>query len=316
MTSRKKSKYTPPSFQWSFLLPKYWLTWLTMGCLYLISWLPYSIQLGIGKLVGRLLYKVLKSRRNIADRNLELCFPEMPQAERQALVKKNFDNTGMAMLESGMAWWWPDWRVKSMVSIKGAEHVDQALKQGKGVLGLFVHALPMEMVGRIITERWAYSGYYRPHNNALIEWVQYNGRSQGKNELIGKQDVKAFLDALGRGKLCLYLPDHDYGKRRSVFAPFFAVEEAATTTGTELFASHENAVTIPTIINRLDNGRGYQVEFLPPLKDFPDTDSVANAVTVNNWVEQAISANLDQYMWVHRRFKTRPEHAPDSLYKK
>ena len=287
-----------------------------MAFLYSLSWLPYSLQLFLGKLVGRLLYKVMGSRRKVADRNIELCFPEMSAEERHKLVKTNFDNTGIAMFESGMAWWWPNWRVESMVSVKGAEHVNDALAQGKGVLGLFVHALPMEMVGRIISQNWTYSGYYRPHNNALIEWVQYNGRSQGKNELIGKQDVKAFLRALAKGKFCIYLPDQDYGKKRSVFATLFAVKEAASTTGTQLFASHENAVTIPTIIKRLDNGKGYEVEFLPPLKDFPDTDPVTNAVKVNQWVEQSISANVEQYMWVHRRFKTRPDHAPESLYKK
>lgn len=316
MPNKKKSRYTPPTFQWSFFLPKYWLAWLTMGFLYLISWLPYGVQMAIGRAVGRLLMKVMKSRKKVAERNLQLCFPEMSDEERDKLVKRNFENTGCAMLESGMAWWWPNWRVNPKVTIKGREHVDKHIAEGKGVLGLFIHALPMEMLGRAISQHWDYAGYYRPHNNALIEWVQHAGRSQGKNEMIGKQDVKALLSALSRGKFCIYLPDHDYGKKRSVFAPLFAVEEAATTTGTDLFASHKNAVTVPTIIQRLPGNQGYEVEFLPEFKDFPDSDPMKNAVKVNAWVEQAISTNVEQYMWVHRRFKTRPEHSPESLYKK
>lgn len=314
MSANNKPKYTPPVFKWQFFLPKYWLTWLTMSFLYIISWLPYGVQIWLGKQVGRLLHKLMKSRRKIADRNLALCFPDMPDDKRTALVKTNFENTGIAMFESGMAWWWPNWRVKPMMHIKGQEHIEQAMAQGKGVLCLLVHALPLEMVGRVMGQKWTCTGFYRPHNNALIEWVQYNGRSQGHNELIGKQDVKGLLAALKQGKICIYLPDHDYGQKRSVFAPLFAVEDAATTTGTQLFASHQNAITITTKVKRLANGKGYEIEFLPPLKDFPDTDPVTTAVKVNEWVEEAISANLEQYMWVHRRFKTRPEHAPKSLY--
>ena len=316
MANKKKSRYTPPTFQWQFLLPKYWLTWLTVTFLYLLSWLPFRMQMAIGRGVGRLLYKIMKSRRNVADRNLELCFPEMPSQQRADLVVKNFENTGVAMLESGMAWWWPDWRVNPMIKIKGSEHVEKHINQGKGVLGLFTHALPMEMLGRAVSQHWDYAGYYRPHNNPLLEWIQHNGRSQGKNEMIGKQDVKALLSALNRGKFCIYLPDHDYGKKRSVFAPLFAVKEAATTTGTDLFASNKNAVTVPTKIQRLPNGQGYEVEFLPEFKDFPDTDPLKNAVKVNKWVEQSILTNVEQYVWVHRRFKTRPDHAPENLYKK
>ncbi|NVK25634.1 MAG: LpxL/LpxP family Kdo(2)-lipid IV(A) lauroyl/palmitoleoyl acyltransferase [Gammaproteobacteria bacterium] len=312
--TNKKTSFVAPTFQWRFLVPKFWGTWLVIIFLYLLSWLPFRLQLMLGKSLGALLHKLVKSRRKIADKNLQLCFPDMDENQRAQLVKANFENMGFAMLESGIAWWWPSWRLKSMVKFKGTEHIEAAQQQGKGVFLLFTHVLPLEMMVRTLGERWNYAGFYRPHNNALLEWVQYRGRHQGKNPMISKRDVKGLLKALSKGEVCVYLPDHDYGKKRSVFVPFFAVEEAATTTGTEIFASHKNAVTIPTKLQRLPNGQGYEIEFLPPFQDFPTGDSTQNAVIVNRWVEQSILANREQYMWVHRRFKTRPEHAPQSLY--
>ena len=313
-TANKKNKSVIPNFQWRFLTPKYWLTWLVLAFLYLLSWLPFRLQLVLGQAIGLLLHRFLKRRRYIANRNLELCFPDMSESERKAIVRENFKNMGIAMFESGIAWWWPNWRVKPVAKIKGKEHIQSVIDQGKGVLLLFSHVLPLEMMARVVSQQWDYAGFYRPHNNQLLEWVQYRGRHQHKNQMIGKKDVKGLLKSLSKGKISIYLPDHDYGKNRSVFAPLFNIKEAATTTGTEIFASHKNAVTIPTYLKRLPNGQGYEIEFLPPLTDFPSADSVENAKVVNKWVENSILANLEQYMWVHRRFKTRPEHDPKSLY--
>ncbi len=303
-----------PKFQLRLLKPKYWLTWLGVSFLYLLSWLPFTVQLTLGKWLGNLLHALMKRRRYIADKNLALCFPDMSESERAKMVKINFQNTGIAMFESGIAWWWPNWRFKAKFNLIGKEFVDQPTKDGKGVLLLFTHVLPLEVMGRILTDYKPYVGFYRPHNNAVIEWVQYCGRCRNQNLMIGKKDVKQLLKALSDGLTCVYLPDHDYGKNRSVFVPFFAVQEAATTTGTELFAAHKNAVTVPAYIQRLEGTKGYEIEFLPQLSNFPDSNSRANAVKVNNWVEQAVLKNPEQYMWVHRRFKTRPEHDAKSLY--
>ncbi len=284
--------------------------------MYALSWLPYRVQITLGKLIGRLLSTLLKRRKKIAAKNLSLCFPDMPEKEISRLVIKNFENAGIALFESGMAWWWPDWRAQNMCHVKGQEHIDAALAQGKGILLLFTHVYPLEMMSRVLgTTGYPCVGFYRPHNNKLLEWVQYRGRCRCNRYMIGKKDVKGLLKALTKGEVTVYLPDHDYGPKRSVFAPFFAVDKAATTTGTEIFSSHKNAVTIPTKLKRLDNNEGYEVEFLAPLTDYPSGDSLENAKKINAWVEQSVLSNMEQYMWVHRRFKTRPEDEPESLYK-
>lgn len=313
--TESNNAFIAPTFSLSFLHPKFWLTWLTISTLYLLSWLPYKLQLAMGRLIGRLLMKVLKRRKNIAIRNLQLCFPNMSAAEINKLVKINFENAGIALFESGISWWWPSWRAKPICHVKGTEHIDDALQQGKGIFLLFFHILPLEMMARVLGEAgYPCVGFYRPHNNKLLEWVQYRGRCRSNRYMIGKRDVKGLLKALSNGEVTVYLPDHDYGPNRSVFAPFFDVEQAATTTGTEIFARHKNAVTIPTKLKRLPNNGGYEIEFLPALTDYPSEDSLENAKMINKWVEEAVLDNMEQYMWVHRRFKTRPEDAPESLY--
>ncbi|MBU2882852.1 LpxL/LpxP family Kdo(2)-lipid IV(A) lauroyl/palmitoleoyl acyltransferase [Psychrosphaera sp. B3R10] len=315
-TTSVSKKFQAPKFSLSLLAPKFWLTWIGISFLYLLSWLPLTIQFRLGSGIGSLLHKIMKRRRDIALTNLQLCFPNMPEDERKKLVLTNFKNAGIALFESGMSWWWPKWRVQSIVHVKGQQHIDSALAQGKGIFLLFFHVLPLEMMARVLGEKgYPCVGFYRPHNNKVLEWVQYRGRCVSNKYMVGKWDVKGLLKALSKGEVTVYLPDHDYGKKRSVFVPFFDVAQAATTTGTEIFASHKNATTIPTKLKRLPGTQGYEIEFLPPLENYPGDNAEANATLVNQWVEEAVADNMEQYMWVHRRFKTRPNEADPSLYK-
>ena len=133
--------------------------------------------------------------------------------------------------------------------------------------------------------------------------------------MIGKRDVKGLIAALNQGEVCFYLPDQDYGRNRSEFVPFFAVPDAATTTGTLLFANAANCIVLPIVTSRLDGNKGYQVDILPPFTPFPTGDDKADVHRVNQWVEQAVLRHPEQYMWLHRRFKTRPDPSAPSLYK-
>ena len=303
-----------PRFSWRFLLPQYWLVWLGAGLLYLISWLPYRMLMVFGAAFGRLLFKVLKSRQKIARRNLELCFPEMPEAERELLLQRNAEESGKAMLETVIGWWWPDWRIRKLAHIKGYEHIQQALAEGKGVLLLAAHFLHLEAACRVFGLTHPSVGFYRPNNNPLWDYLQYHGRARSNKYMIGKRDVKGLIQALNEQEVCFYLPDQDYGRNRAEFVPFFAVAETATTTGTLLFANAANCVVIPVITSRLADYQGYQIEILPPFQDFPSGDDKLDVTRVNQWVEQAVLCHPEQYMWLHRRFKTRPDPAAASLY--
>lgn len=290
------------------------MTWLGLALVFIINQLPYKVQLIIGKLLGKILYRAVKSRRRIAKRNIELCFPEMPEQEQDAIVKRNIENTAIAFFETTIAWWWPQWRFKKLGSIKGLEHIEKAQAQGKGVLLLMAHSLHLEIDGRVFGLSKEGIGFYRPHDNPVMEYFQYRGRCKSNKSMIGKRNVRGLIDALKQGEICYYLPDQDYGRNRCEFVPFFAVKDTATTTGTLLFAEQGECAVIPMVTKRTD--KGYEVEILEAFDNFPSGNAAADVTRVNQWVEKAVMGAVDQYMWVHRRFKTRPSADAPSYYAK
>ena len=309
-----KNKVLQPNFKKAYLLPKYWLTWLGVFILYSISWLPYKFQLFLGRIIGRLFLKFASSRKKIALKNLQLCFPDMTADQHQQLLKKNFENTGIALFETGMGWWWPDWRVKRKVKVIGLENIQQAKKDGKGILLLTMHYLSAEINCRGIGYTNPMVVFYRPHNNELIEYFQFKGRGRSNRYMLGKRDVRGLISALADGEACLYLPDQDYGRKRSVFVPFFAVKETASTTGTLMFARRPNVLSFMFIPTRNIDGSGYTIEITKPLDNFPTDDDIADVTRINQELEKAILQKPEQYMWLHRRFKTRPNENDPSLY--
>ncbi|WNC69323.1 LpxL/LpxP family Kdo(2)-lipid IV(A) lauroyl/palmitoleoyl acyltransferase [Thalassotalea nanhaiensis] len=309
-----KNKVIQEKFKLSFLLPKYWLTWLAVIILYAISWLPYKVQLLMGRIVGRLMMKIGGSRLKVAKKNIEVCFPELSEQERQVMLKKNFENTGIGLFETGMGWWWPDWRVKRKINVSGLEHLEQAKSDGSGILLLTLHYLSLEFSGRATGHVHPTVAFYRPNHNALMEYFQHSGRSRSNKYMIDKTDVKGMIKALRSKETCVYLPDQDYGRKRSIFVPFFNVEHTASTFGTMLFAKVKNVKTLMLIPRRLPDDSGYILEFLPALENFPSGDDEQDIIRINKLVEQAILREPDQYMWLHRRFKTRPNKADPKFY--
>lgn len=309
-----KNKILQPDFKASFFLPKYWLTWLGVIILYSISWFPYKFQLFLGRTVGRLLLKVGSSRKRIALKNLQLCFPNLSAKEHQQMLKKNFENTGIALFETGMGWWWPNWRVRRKVKVVGLKNIEQAKQNGHGILLLAMHYLSAEINCRGIGYSNPTVVFYRPHNNELMEYFQYRGRSRSNKYMLGKRDVKGLIKALREGESCIYLPDQDYGRNRSLFVPFFAVKDAATTTGTLIFARQTNVQSFMLIPTRNDDDSGYTIKITEAMENFPTNDDRADLIRLNQELEKAISQKPEQYMWLHRRFKTRPNEKDLSLY--
>lgn len=308
------SKKADMVFQWQFLHPKYWPTLLLVGVMYLISWLPYKLQFLMGKGIGRLAMKLMKSRRTVIEKNLRLAFPDLPDATRRQWAKKNVDNTGLALFETGMAWFWPNWRVKKHVRYEGLEILEKLDAEKTGVLLVAIHNLNLELGARALGMKLPGVGVYRPNDNPCFDYFQYRGRLRSNKGLIGRRDVRGMLAALNQGDRMWYAPDHDYGPRRSVFAPLFAVEKACTTTGTSLLVDNAShcAVVPFTTVRESDSGQ-YVVKVWAPLVDFPKNDPQKAAEFMNKTVEQMILSAPEQYMWLHRRFKTRPE-GEASLY--
>ncbi|MFU8784271.1 LpxL/LpxP family Kdo(2)-lipid IV(A) lauroyl/palmitoleoyl acyltransferase [Aliidiomarina sp.] len=303
-----------PRFRLYFFHPKFWGTWLLVSVLYLISWLPFRLQLLLGKGIGKLLYKLVPKRTKVARRNLQLAFPEMPEHEREALIKENYHNMGIGLLETGIAWWWPNWRIRRKLHVEGWEHIANAQAEGKGIFLVLFHFLNLEVHARMVGLVQPGVGLYRPHNNALMEYLQTKGRNRSNKYMVRKRDVRGMLRALDSGELCGYLPDQDYGRSRSVFVPLFAVPDAATTTGTTIFAATANCTTLISTLERLPGTQGYKLRIMPPLTEIPSGDATEDARRINKEVERAVNTMPNMYMWVHRRFKTRPSEDMPSYY--
>lgn len=307
------NKYKKPAFKAEFLLPRYWGTLIIISVMYLLSLLPFIVQLALGRNIGRLAMRFMRKRQVTIRRNLELCFPHMEKCQREAILKDNIDNTGIALFETAMAWFWSDKRVNKHVTIKGMEHLEALEKSGKGALMLAVHSMNLELGARAFGIKKSGTGVYRPNNNPCFDYFQYKGRSRSNRTLIDRKNVKAMLESLKTGERVWYAPDHDYGNRRSTFAPLFAVKNACTTTGTSLLVDSTDCAIVPFTMVRGKDGH-YTLTISAPVEGFPKEDHQRAAAFVNQIVETSIMASPSQYMWLHRRFKTRPE-GEDCLYK-
>ncbi|BDH46317.1 lipid A biosynthesis lauroyltransferase [Salmonella enterica subsp. enterica serovar Choleraesuis] len=299
-----------PHFTRRLLHPRYWLTWIGLGFLWLLVQLPYPIIYRLGCGIGRLALRFMKRRARIAHRNLELCFPEMSEEKRQQIVAKNFESVGMGLMETGMAWFWPTRRINRWTDVSGLEIFDRLREQKKGALLVGIHFLTLEIGARIFGIHNPGIGVYRPNDNPVIDLVQTWGRMRSNKSMIDRKDLKGMVKALKAGDIVWYAPDHDYGPRSSVFVPLFAVDQAATTTGTWMLARLSGACVVPFVPRRKPDGKGYELialegEYNPPLGSAEET-----AAWMNKIVEKCIMMAPEQYMWLHRRFKTRPEGVP------
>ncbi|RJG09994.1 lipid A biosynthesis lauroyl acyltransferase [Pseudomonas cavernicola] len=305
-----------PRFRAYFLHPRFWLLWLGLGLLWLITQLPYVVLLKCGRGLGALMYWGARSRRQIAARNLQLCFPDLPAVERKRLLKENFASTGIAFFETAMSWWWPTERLAPLAHIEGLEQLKQAQAEGQGVILMAVHFTTLEIGAALLGQQHTIDGMYREHKNPLFDFVQRRGRERHNLDAsaIEREDVRAMLKVLRAGRAIWYAPDQDYGLKQSLFVPLFGIS-AATVTATTKFARLGKARVVPFTQKRLDDGAGYRLVIHSPLEDFPGESEEADCLRINQWAESAIRECPEQYLWAHRRFKTRPEGEP-TLYKK
>ncbi len=298
----------------TFLHPRYWYAWLVLAFVRITSWLPNRILWILGNALGLFFSWFQSPARRVAERNIELCFPEKGPQERRKLVKKHLRLSGYAVVSLSVAWWAPKWRIRSFIKFRDQYHLDDALARGKNVILLAPHFIGLDMGGiRLSLERKAVS-MYRQSRNLFLEYI-FQRRSRFDGVVVERMsNLKALLRYIRQGLPFYYLPDQDMGERASVFVPFFGVP-AATVTALSRIAQSTNAVVIPCITRILPKGRGYEMRLYPPLKNFPSDDPLDDSRRMNEEVENRVREMPEQYMWSYRRFKTRPNNEP-SLYDK
>lgn len=277
--------------------------------MWLLAQLPYRLQMAVGRALGRGMARLGRRRRHIAATNLALCFPEQDAAWRQALLEAHFRSLGMGMVETAMSWWMPEDRLRGLVQIEGLEHLEQALARGKGVILLSGHFTSLEIGGRLLAMHHPFHVLYRRHKNPLFEAVMRRARERNYDRAIPREDMRGMLRSLKDNMPVWYAADQDYGREKSVFAPFFGIP-AATITAMSRLARSSGAAVVPFFQRRMEDDSGYRLRLYPALEDFPGTSPEADALRINRIIEEQIRDMPEQYLWVHRRFKTRPEGAP------
>ena len=285
----------------------------------LIGKLPYGAILTLGKWFGLLMLKVAKSRRDIAARNIALCFPELSESEQAELLRKNFISTGQGLLETAHVWNVSGERLKSVAKLYGDEHLIQAKADGSGVILLAFHLTSLELGGNTLAHFHPMAAMYRQHRNPDFESAMTRGREQHVTHMIEREDVRSMLKALKKGETIWYAADQDYGAAHSVFAPFFGID-AATITATTRFAKMTKAKVVPMTHFRDLKTNTFHIRIHPEIEQFATLDEVAAATTINQFLEDYLRGQPADYMWLHRRFKTRPGgeaklYAPKSILK-
>ena len=301
-----------PTFNRSLLHPRHWPSWAAFALWFLLSLLPYKAQLVIGRLLGKLLYRLATRRRKIAECNIQLCYPQLSKVEQKQRIKGVMASLGIAVMESGMAWFWPKKRLEGMYSIEGLEHLQKAKEQGQGVILLSIHFTHIDLCIKFLGMRWPLDGFYRTHKNPVYDYMQRKGRERHIKHAraIARSDLRGMIRSLKGGRAMIYAPDQDYGAQHSVFVPFFGVQ-AASVTATAKLAKLGKAQVIPFGHMRRKDGSGYDLKVFPAFEDFPSGDEAADVRRVNEFIEQRVEEQPEQYLWVHRRFKTRPPGEAD-----
>ena len=255
------------------------------------------------------MYLLMGQRRRVAQRNLELCFPHLSDAARSHIVRRHFGALGFGVVEIALAWWGSDEQVARQSRVVGTEHLEQALSHGKGVILFGGHFTTFEIGGRILASRHDVGATYRPHNDSWWDSTLRARRARYLTEMIAHTDARAMLRYLGRNRVLWFAPDQNYGGRRRVFARFFA-ERAATTTATAWLARRSGAKVVPYASHRRADDSGWDVVLGPALEGFPAGEDLADAERLNAVLESEIGRSIEQYLWIHRRFKTRPPGVP------
>lgn len=286
-----------------FIGPRYWVVWLALGLMRLLSLIPVAWQWWLGRALGHLFAAVARYRSRIAQVNIRLCFPELSLQQQQTLLRNHFAALGIGLFETALAWWGPDARIEKLVHREGMVHLERALAQNKGVILLTAHFVHLELGARFIALQQPFHALYRPHRNPLFDAFIYRKRlHHAQLAPITRKDMRGLLRSLKNGHVVWYAPDQNYGPKHSVLAPFFNVS-TQTITATSRLARLSGAPVVPYFVERLAGQVRYRLTVLPPLEDFPSANLTADAARINGLIEAWVRRAPEQYLWIHRRFK-------------
>ncbi|TWI10353.1 KDO2-lipid IV(A) lauroyltransferase [Lysobacter ruishenii] len=287
------------------LAPRHWPTWLGIGVLALLARLPWPLQRACGTAMGQVLRVAVGSRRRIAERNIALCFPELDDAARAALLRRHFAALGIGVFEFTRAWWGSIEPLRRGLRVEGLEHLQQARAAGRGVIVVSGHFTTLEVCGRLMCDHLPLAGMYRPHAEPAMEWAVKRGRLRYAAAMFTKSELRPVVKHLKQGGLLWYAPDQDPSRGDAVYVPFFG-RSAHSLTSTHQLARLSGAAVVAFGHERRTDG-GYTLRLSPVFDGFPSDDATADTARIMAAIEAMARRAPEQYLWIHRRFKRQPD---------
>lgn len=296
----------------TFYAPQFWPSWFGLALLRSLSLLPYSGMVKLSTFLGNTFFYLAKRRRHIIETNIDLCFPDKTVAEKKALSLQVFISSIMAVFETALAWWGSTNKIPQLHNVDGMENLEQAAAKGKGVILLVSHFTTMEIAGAFLNSHIDnLKVVYKRSNNPLIEYfIEHKRLARCCSGLIKHKSIREIVRSIKQGNVVWYAPDQDFGEKDSIFAPFMGVM-TSTLLSTQRLAKLTGAPVVPFYVARNTDSSGYTMRISPALENFPGDDELHDATVINQAIENQIKQSPEQYLWAHRRFKTRPEGEKD-----
>jgi KDO2-lipid IV(A) lauroyltransferase len=284
---------------------KQWPKWFLVGCLWIVARLPMGAVFAVGRVIGFLGYHLAKSRRHITEVNIAKCFPDLSAQQQKALVRENFVHTGIGAVEIALPWLNPTRDLADRFKIEGLEHLNAAHDLGNGIVLVGAHYTTIDITSQPLGSLGFVDVMYRQNKDPVWESLQYNGRKAFFDGVVERSDMRQILKRLRQGRTMWYAADQDYGIKHSVFAPFFGIDTATITVTSRLASKNKSAVLMLHQFRDLKR-KIWTLKFTPMLENFPSGDDLADATRLNAMLEAEVKSVPAQYLWMHRRFKTRP----------
>lgn len=289
---------------------KHPFSWLGYLFLWLIAQLPYSVLIFLGKGFGTLLHFGLKSRAKVTKTNLQLCFPEKSQEQINKLSGESFSELGMMVTQTLKTFFGTQEVKNDSFEIKGSDHLQQCIDNNDGVLLVAGHFTALDVGGKILCKHFPIAGMYRQHKHPVAEYLVRKSRLKYATKMFGRDELRPTIKHLKQGGILWYAPDQDYRRGQSVFVDFFN-QKASTITATHQLARLSKCKVIMFAIKRNDKKPYYTLELSPALENFPSKNTEADTQRINFEIEKMVSANPEQYLWMHKRFKTQENGKPN-----
>lgn len=304
---KKSSAVFDTRFKWSFIYPRFWLTWFAIALSYLVFLLPSRFVDKLGARLGDYARTANKKRLNIATTNVSLCYPDMSAEEINTFVTKHFRAYGQSLLHYGFIFWASREKVEQRIEVHGKEYVDRCIEQGHGVIMMTAHSVGLESAVSTFSRYYSLTGPFKEMKNPLINWFVAKRRSRYGAVLYSRDaGLRPIIKDVKAGCVMGYLPDEDLGREQSIFTPFMGVLKATIPVLGRLSKTCKAKVFPVNCCYDEKQGK-YHVHILPALENFPVLDDQQDTLRMNQALESMLDICPEQYFWSLRLFKTRPE---------